>query len=101
MGGWAYPANLGSDIGKPWEQSMKFSRVRVQTYRSIVDSGIVEIEDGVTVVIGKNEQGKTNFLRGIRAFNPEEQFTPSDLPNHLRPSLEEKKPEEISIVTVW
>ena len=44
---------------------MRFCKVRVQNYRSIVDSGNVEIEDGVTVVIGKNEQGKTNFLRAL------------------------------------
>lgn len=80
---------------------MKFSKVRVQTYRSIVDSGVVEIEEGVTVVIGKNEQGKTNFLRAIRGFNSDEQFAPSDLPNHLRPSLEDKKPNEIPIVSIW
>jgi predicted ATP-dependent endonuclease of OLD family len=80
---------------------MKFSKVRVQTYRSIVDSGNVDIEDGVTVVIGKNEQGKTNFLRAIRAFNSEEQFSPNDLPNHLRPSLEDRPAREIPIVSVW
>jgi AAA ATPase domain len=80
---------------------MKVTKIRVQTYRSIVDSGIVDVEEGVTVVIGKNEQGKTNFLRAIRAFNSEEQFTPSDLPNHLRPSLEDSKPQEIPIVSIW
>lgn len=80
---------------------MKFSKVRVQTYRSIVDSGVVGIEDGVTVVIGRNEQGKTNFLRAIKAFNSEEEFSPSDLPNHLRPSLEDRSAKEIPIVTIW
>jgi predicted ATP-dependent endonuclease of OLD family len=80
---------------------MKVSKVHVQTYRPIVDSGIVDIDEGVTVLIGKNEQGKTNFLRGIRSFNSEENFSPSDLPNHLRPSLEDGKPQEIPIITIW
>jgi len=44
---------------------MKLIKAQVQTYRSIVDSGTVDIEERVTVVIGKNEQGKTTFLRSI------------------------------------
>ncbi len=80
---------------------MRLKRVRVQTYRSIVDSGVVEIEDGVTVVIGKNEQGKTNFLKAIRSFNADQRFSPSDLPNHLRPALEDRASGEIPMVTLW
>jgi predicted ATP-dependent endonuclease of OLD family len=79
---------------------MRLNKVHVQTYRSIVDSGEVDIEDGVTVVVGKNEQGKTSFLRGIRSFNLEQHFSPSDFPNHLRPQLEERQAAEIPIVTL-
>jgi predicted ATP-dependent endonuclease of OLD family len=80
---------------------MRLKKVRIQTYRSIVDSGEVEIEDGVTVVIGKNEQGKTNFLKAIRSFNADQRFSPSDLPNHLRPALEDRESADIPIVTLW
>lgn len=80
---------------------MKLKRVQIQNFRSIVDSGVVNIEEGVTVVIGKNEQGKTTFLKGIRAFNEDQVFGPGDLPNHLRPSLEEKPPAAIPVVTLW
>jgi predicted ATP-dependent endonuclease of OLD family len=79
---------------------MRLTKAHVQNYRPIVDSGAVDIEDGVTVVIGKNEQGKTNFLRGIRSFNSDQQFTPSDLPNHLRPALEDRPAAEIPIITL-
>jgi len=79
---------------------MKLSRIHVQTYRSIVDSGNVEVDENVTVVIGKNEQGKTNFLRAIHSFNSDEQFRPSDLPNHLRPALEDRPAREIPVVTL-
>ncbi len=79
---------------------MKLSKAHVQNYRPIVDSGTVDIEEGVTVVIGKNEQGKTSFLRGIRSFNSDQQFAPSDLPNHLRPALEERPGAEIPIITL-
>lgn len=80
---------------------MKLRRVQVQHFRSIVDSGLVDIEDRVTVLIGKNEQGKTMFLRGLASSNPKIVFGASDLPNHLRPTLEQKKPGEIPIVTLW
>jgi len=79
---------------------MKLTQARVQNYRPIVDSGTVEIEEGVTVVIGKNEQGKTSFLRGIRSFNSDQQFAASDLPNHLRPALEDRPAAEIPIITL-
>jgi predicted ATP-dependent endonuclease of OLD family len=79
---------------------MKLKKVRVQTFRSIVDSGEVDIDEGVTVVVGKNEQGKTTFLRGIKSFNAEERFAASDFPNHLRPALEDRSPAEIPMVTL-
>jgi len=80
---------------------MKLAKVQVQTFRSIVDSDTVDIEDGVTVIIGRNEQGKTNFLKAIETFNPGTEYEASDLPNHLRPLLEEKPPETLPIVTLW
>lgn len=82
---------------------MKLAKVQVQTFRSIVDSDPVDIEDGVTVIIGRNEQGKTNFLRALQTFNADMQYEASDLPNHLRPVLEgeERSQETLPIVTLW
>ena len=80
---------------------MKLSRAHVQNYRSIVDSGVVVIEDGVTVIIGKNEQGKTTFLKALASINPEISYSPNDLPNHLRHSLESKNAPDVPIVTLW
>ena len=80
---------------------MKLARIHIQNYRSIVDGGAVEIEPYVTVVIGRNEQGKTDFLKAVKAFNADQQFTPGDLPNHLRPTLEDRKADEIPIVALW
>lgn len=81
--------------------SMKLRRAQIQNFRSIVDSGVVEIEDRVTVVIGKNEQGKTTFLRGLASLSPRAVYTPGDLPSHLKPELEKRKQSEIPIVTCW
>lgn len=80
---------------------MRLRRVKVENYRSIVDSGIVNIEDVVTVLIGKQEQGKTNFLKGLRSFDEQYRYSAGDLPNHLRPELENRNPNAIPIVTLW
>lgn len=80
---------------------MKLLAARVQNFRSIVDSGVVEIEDRVTVLVGRNEQGKTNFLKALYSFNPTVTYYANDFPNHLRTNLEDKKESEIPIVTLW
>lgn len=48
---------------------MKLISCRVQNYRSIIDSGWVEIDD-IGVIVGKNESGKTSFLKALWKFNP-------------------------------
>ena len=58
---------------------MKLVSVRVQNFKSIVDSGPVGIEDRVTVLVGKNEQGKTTFLKGIASWNPKVVYGPNGL----------------------
>jgi len=80
---------------------MKLRQVKIENYRSIVDSGVVDIDERVTVIVGKNEQGKTNFLKALASFTPNRTYSPSDLPTHLRATLEDKNPAEIPIVTVW
>lgn len=48
---------------------MKLTSCRVQNYRSIQDSGWVDIDD-IAVIVGKNESGKTSFLKALWKFNP-------------------------------
>src|SRR3972149_657875 len=77
---------------------MKLAKVHVTNFRSIVDSSPVNIEDRVTVVIGKNEQGKTNFLKALASFNVDYSYKVGDQPNHLRPQLAAQDPKSIPIV---
>lgn len=42
---------------------------RVTNYRSILDSGWVDAED-ITVVVGKNESGKTSLLKALHKLKP-------------------------------
>ena len=48
---------------------MQMVAFRVQHYRSIIDSGWVDTGD-TTVVVGKNESGKTSLLKALWKFNP-------------------------------
>ena len=80
---------------------MKLFRTRIQNYRSIVDSGVVELEERVTVLIGKNEQGKTNFQRGLATLSSATPYRAMDLPRHLRAQLENLPPDQIPVVDAW
>jgi hypothetical protein len=48
---------------------MRLLRYRVTNFRSVVDSGWIEIED-ITALIGENETGKTNLLLPLWKLNP-------------------------------
>jgi predicted ATPase len=48
---------------------MELKAVRVRNYRSIDDSGLVPIER-IACLVGKNESGKTAFLRALHLLNP-------------------------------
>lgn len=48
---------------------MELRAAQVTNFRSIKDSGIVEL-DRVISLVGKNESGKTNFLQALARLNP-------------------------------
>src|SRR5690349_20491217 len=48
---------------------MKLTAFRIHRYKSIQDSGWVEVSP-LTVVVGKNESGKTTMLKALHKFNP-------------------------------
>ena len=49
---------------------MKLVGARVQNYRSIEDSGWVDVEQDLTALVGKNESGKTAFMQALFKLNP-------------------------------
>ncbi|MGQ0819745.1 AAA family ATPase [Acinetobacter baumannii] len=49
---------------------MRLVKVQVQNYRSIIDSGELDIEKIKTVFVGINEAGKTTLLKAINQLNP-------------------------------
>ncbi len=48
---------------------MKLTRFKVTNFRSVADSGWIEV-DAVTALIGVNESGKTNLLLPLWKLNP-------------------------------
>lgn len=42
---------------------------KVQMYKGVLDSGWVDLQD-LTVIVGKNEAGKTTLLRALHKFKP-------------------------------
>jgi hypothetical protein len=49
---------------------MLLKKARVRQYRSIRDTGLFDIEDAKTILIGPNEAGKTAVLEALHKINP-------------------------------
>lgn len=49
---------------------MKLKQFRVREFKSIWDSGPIEVDDQVTCLVGKNEAGKTALLTALYRTNP-------------------------------
>src|ERR1700704_4838497 len=49
---------------------MQLSAFRIFKYRNIEDSGLIQLADQLTCVVGKNQSGKTNLLKGLQKLNP-------------------------------
>lgn len=66
---------------------MKLDSFRVKNYRSINDSGEISVSR-ITALLGRNESGKSNLLRGLHSLNPVEGFDAlspiKDFPRHRR-----------------
>ena len=58
---------------------MKIEQVRVLNYKSILDSGWVDIEDGVTTLVGATEAGRMNPPDGCFEVQDEGRHSNSDI----------------------
>src|SRR4051794_34961212 len=48
---------------------MKMTAFRVENFRSIVDSGWIDVDE-ITAIVGKNESGKTALFTALWKFKP-------------------------------
>ncbi len=76
---------------------MNLLEARVRNYKSINDTGWVEIDD-LTCLIGKNESGKTAFMEAVGRLNPaygDGAFTPYDeYPRHRWPEYKDRHEDD-------
>lgn len=81
---------------------MKLETFRVRNYRSINDSGDIDVSR-ITALLGRNESGKSNLLRALHSLNPIEGFSAlkpiKDFPRHRR--LEECTDDTPVLSTTW
>lgn len=65
---------------------MDIKSFRIQMYKCIIDSGEIDISP-LTVLVGKNEAGKTSLLKALHKlnpFNPEPYSIDREWPRGLR-----------------
>ena len=83
---------------------MRLKSFRVQNYRSIIDSGVVEVDNSKTILVGPNEAGKSALLQALQHINcPEgvKQLVPlRDYPRRLYNDIHsgKVKPADVKIV---
>lgn len=83
---------------------MRLKSFRIQNYRSILDSGIVEVEDTRTILVGPNEAGKSALLKALQQINPPNEtkiLKPlRDYPRRLYSSIRKKEVDPKHVVVV-
>ena len=81
---------------------MKLSKVRVQNYKCIEDSG-TWVVDKTTCLVGKNEAGKSALLEALYKLNPVTEdpqgFTPTEYPRRRRVRNRESKVSDANVIT--
>jgi hypothetical protein len=63
--------------------ALKLKKFRTQNFRSVEDSGWVDLDD-VTALIGINESGKSNLLLSLWKFNPAREGVIDPVPDYQR-----------------
>ena len=58
---------------------MRIKKVRIRNFRSIIDTEEISLNEKITLLLGKNEQGKTNFLKALESFGKGHKYEDDDL----------------------
>lgn len=77
---------------------MKLTAFRVENYRCILDSGWIDVDD-ITVIVGKNESGKTALLTALWKFKPFKR-EPYNLDREWPRGHRKDKSKDATVVTV-
>jgi len=71
---------------------VKIKKFRIKNYKSIVDSGDCYLAEGITILAGKNESGKTSILEALEISISDKQIRDT-----ARPIRHPEATPEISI----
>jgi prenyltransferase beta subunit len=77
---------------------MRIKKARIQNFKSIIDSKEINFDDKITAFIGKNEQGKTNFLKSLITIDKNYSYNRDDL--CYRSNFDLQCPVD-PIITLW
>ena len=86
---------------------MRLAKARVQNYRSIRDTGIFDVENIKTILVGPNEAGKTAILQALQRINPPDGVKPfnalRDYPRALYNDIATNKvdPSNVVVSSAW
>ncbi|MCK4388221.1 MAG: AAA family ATPase [Dehalococcoidia bacterium] len=84
---------------------MQIKKVLIQNFRSINCSDEILLDKKITILIGKNEYGKTNFLKALESFTIGHEYVDEDLCTYCsaKEKLETGSVErsDIPIITIW
>lgn len=84
---------------------MRISRLHVRDFLSLKDTGEVSFDASTTLLLGKNENGKTNLLLALESFDREAQYDAEDLCRYSetreRVIQGELPGSEVAVVTLW
>jgi len=58
---------------------MKLTKFRIQNFKSIIDSGYCTFASDLTILVGKNESGKTATLEALKYFSKDAVRIPEDV----------------------
>jgi len=59
---------------------MRIKKVTIKNFRSILNSGQVNLNNNITILLGQNEAGKTSVLKALEKFDTNNKFEYVDLP---------------------
>lgn len=75
-------------------QTVLIKKFRITNYKSISDSGSVELGEKTTVLVGRNESGKTAVLEALHKAWPSDDNTPYDyIEDYPRRNLTQYRPK--------
>lgn len=81
---------------------MKLESFQIHNFRSINDSGCIDISK-ITVLVGRNESGKSNLLLALSSLNPPDDFKElnkvKDFPRHRK--LDDCNDQTKAVSSIW